>query len=75
MQGYNVLHPMGFDAFANLSGFDDYFGKTEYNNDDDYDGIWGIWDEPFLQYFAKQMNTFKQPFYTTLFTVSSHFMI
>jgi len=63
---------MGFDAFANLSGFDDYFGKTEYNNNDDYDGIWGIWDEPFLQYFAKQMNTFKQPFYTTLFTVSSH---
>lgn len=63
---------MGFDAFANLAGFDNYFGKTEYNNDADYDGIWGIWDEPFLQYFARQMNTFKQPFYATLFTVSSH---
>ncbi|MBS1682792.1 MAG: LTA synthase family protein [Bacteroidetes bacterium] len=63
---------MGFDAFANLSGFDNYFGKTEYNNDDDFDGIWGIWDEPFLQFFAYKMNTFKQPFYTTLFTVSSH---
>jgi len=63
---------MGFDAFANLSGFDNYFGKAEYNNDNDFDGIWGIWDEPFLQYFANQMNTFKQPFYTTLFTVSSH---
>lgn len=63
---------MGFDAFANLAGFDNYFGKTEYNNDADYDGIWGIWDEPFLQYFAKEMSTFKQPFYTTLFTVSSH---
>ena len=63
---------MGFDAFANLSGFDDYFGKAEYNNDADFDGIWGIWDEPFLQYFASEMNTFKQPFYTTLFTVSSH---
>jgi phosphoglycerol transferase MdoB-like AlkP superfamily enzyme len=63
---------MGFDAFANLAGFDNYFGKTEYNNDADFDGIWGIWDEPFLQYFARQMDTFKQPFYTTLFTVSSH---
>lgn len=63
---------MGFDAFANLSGFDHYFGKSEYNNDADFDGIWGIWDEPFLQFFAKQMNTFKQPFYTTMFTVSSH---
>lgn len=63
---------MGFDAFANLSGFDNYFGKTEYNNDNDFDGYWGIWDEPFLQFFGKKMNSFKQPFFTALFTVSSH---
>lgn len=63
---------MGFDAFANLCGFEDYYGKDEYNNDADYDGIWGIWDEKFLQYYAQKMNTFKEPFYTTLFTVSSH---
>ncbi len=63
---------MGFNAFANLCGFDDYFGKDEYNNNDDYDHIWGIWDDKFLQYFANKMNTFKEPFYTTLFTVSSH---
>lgn len=63
---------MGFQAFANLCGFDDYFGKTEYGNDDDYDGIWGIWDEKFLQFYANKMNTFKQPFYTNFFSVSSH---
>jgi phosphoglycerol transferase MdoB-like AlkP superfamily enzyme len=63
---------MGFNSFANLAGFDDYFGKDEYNNDDDYDDIWGIWDDKFLQFFAQKLNTFKQPFYTTLFTVSSH---
>ena len=63
---------MGFQAFANLCGFDDYFGKTEYDNDEDYDGIWGIWDEQFMQFYANKMNTFKQPFYTTLFSVSSH---
>jgi phosphoglycerol transferase MdoB-like AlkP superfamily enzyme len=67
---------MGFDAFANLSGFDDYFGKDEYENEnsnsDDFDGIWGIWDEKFLQYYARKMGSFKQPFYTTVFTVSSH---
>lgn len=63
---------MGLQAFANLSGFDDYYGMTEYGNDDDFDGIWGIWDEKFLQFFASKLNTFKQPFYTTLFTVTSH---
>lgn len=63
---------MGLQAFANLSGFDDYYGMSEYGNDDDFDGIWGIWDEKFLQYFATKLNTFKQPFYSTLFTVTSH---
>lgn len=63
---------MGFDAFAKQAGYEDYFGKDEYNNDADFDNIWGIWDEPFLQYFAKTMNSFQQPFLTSVFTLSSH---
>ena len=63
---------MGFLALSRELGFDHYYGKDEYNNDTDYDGIWGIWDEPFLQYFAQKINTFKPPFFTSLFTVSSH---
>ena len=63
---------MGFQAFVNLIGVEKYYGKKEYDNDADYDGIWGIWDEEFLQYWAKSMNTFRQPFMSTLFTVSSH---
>lgn len=63
---------MGFEAFSRLSGFQEYYGKTEYNNDADFDGIWGIWDEPFMQYFAHRMNAFQQPFFTAMFSVSSH---
>ncbi|MBB3697462.1 sulfatase-like hydrolase/transferase [Flammeovirga yaeyamensis] len=63
---------MGFEAFMNVAGYDDYYGMTEYNNDDDFDGTWGIWDEPFLQYYAETMNTFKEPFLSSLFTLSSH---
>ncbi|MBL7851497.1 MAG: sulfatase-like hydrolase/transferase [Cyclobacteriaceae bacterium] len=63
---------MGFQAFANTCGFDDYFGKDEYGNDADYDGIWGIWDHKFLEYYADKMATFKEPFYTNFFSVSSH---
>ncbi|MDO4225029.1 MAG: LTA synthase family protein [Bergeyella zoohelcum] len=62
---------MGFQGFAGILGFDHYFGKTEYNNDADFDGIWAIWDEPFLQYFAKN-NGKKQPFFSVVFTASSH---
>lgn len=63
---------MSFDSFAKIAGFDDYFGKNEYNNDKDFDGKWGIWDEKYFQYFAKKMGTMKSPFFTTIFSLSSH---
>ena len=63
---------MGFLGFGNILGFKHYYGKTEYNNDADFDGIWGIWDEPFFQYFAKTLNQKKSPFMATMFSVSSH---
>ncbi len=63
---------MGFKALMNLIGVDHYFGKDEYGNDKDFDGTWGIWDEPFLQFSADKINTLKQPFISTLFSVSSH---
>ncbi len=64
---------MNFDGFAAYAGFDDYYGRFEYNNDDDYDSYWGIYDEPFLQYFAQKLNSFEQPFFAFDFTLSSHY--
>ena len=63
---------MGFDAFTKIAGFHKYVGKNEYGNDDGFDGIWGIWDEPFFQFFADEMNKMKEPFLSTIFSVSSH---
>jgi phosphoglycerol transferase MdoB-like AlkP superfamily enzyme len=66
---------MGFQAFAQKTGFKHYFGRTEYEaakGTDDFDGTWSIWDEPFLQYYAEEMGKMKQPFMTAVFTASSH---
>jgi phosphoglycerol transferase MdoB-like AlkP superfamily enzyme len=63
---------MGFDAYTRSAGFEHYYGRTEYANEEDYDGQWGIWDEPFLQYFAKSLNKTKEPFLSAVFTLSSH---
>ncbi|MBK6983907.1 MAG: LTA synthase family protein [Bacteroidetes bacterium] len=63
---------MNFDSYANLSGFVNYYGRTEYNNESDFDNNWGIWDEPFLQYTAKTVNTYSSPFLAAIFTLSSH---
>ncbi len=63
---------MGFDAYSRLVGFDHYYGRSEYNNERDYDGKWGIRDEEFFQYAAKTINGFKQPFAAAFFSLSSH---
>jgi phosphoglycerol transferase MdoB-like AlkP superfamily enzyme len=66
---------MGFEAFARKTGFQKYFGRTEYeaaHGTDDYDGTWAIWDEPFLQYYANEMSKMHEPFMTAVFTASSH---
>ncbi len=63
---------MGFDAFAKMSGFEHYYGKNEYGNDADFDGMWSIWDEPFLQFMANVLNQKKEPFLGAVFTASSH---
>ena len=63
---------MGFDKFCKKGGFRYYYGMTEYNNKADYDGNWGIWDEPYFQYFGKCLDTLPQPFYAAIFSISSH---
>jgi hypothetical protein len=63
---------MGFQAFMNLAGVENYYGMTEYDNEEHFDGLWGIWDEQFLSFHAKTLNTFPQPFLSCFFSVSSH---
>jgi phosphoglycerol transferase MdoB-like AlkP superfamily enzyme len=63
---------INLNSFAELAGYDQYYGRTEYNNDNDYDGQWGIWDEPFLKKTVTEITALKQPFFTSIFTLSSH---
>jgi phosphoglycerol transferase MdoB-like AlkP superfamily enzyme len=62
---------MGFQAYAKSAGFDDYFGLNEYGNTD-LDGMWAVWDEEFLQFYALKMGELQQPFVTSVFTATSH---
>ncbi len=63
---------MNFDSFAKLEGYDQFIDKSVYNNPKDYDGHWGIWDIPFFEYTAKELSKFKQPFFATIFSLTSH---
>ncbi|MBR1770328.1 MAG: sulfatase-like hydrolase/transferase [Bacteroidales bacterium] len=68
--GYNGT--MNFNVFTNHVGYENYFGKDEYNDNKDYDGNWGIFDEPFLQYMGRKISETKEPFFANVFTLSSH---
>ncbi|MEA1896886.1 MAG: sulfatase-like hydrolase/transferase [Bacteroidota bacterium] len=63
---------MGFDAFMKVAGYDKYYGMNEYGSSKDYDGIWGVWDEEFFQFFAKELDGLEEPFHATVFSISSH---
>lgn len=81
-QGYNTSFyhggsngTMGFNGFTKIIGVDKYYGMNEYPlklKEKDYDGLWGIFDEPYLQYFAQELNTKQEPFFSSVFTLSSH---
>ena len=69
---------MGFDATCRRLGFDHYLGMDQYNAwapaNNDYDGVWGIFDEPFLQFVCSHISHHypHSPFFAEVFTVTSH---
>ncbi|MNK00451.1 Lipoteichoic acid synthase 2 [compost metagenome] len=63
---------MRFNSFASQLGYQEYMGRFEYNNDKHFDKTWGILDEYFNPWTAKQLTKMKAPFMANLFTLSSH---
>ncbi|HMT30445.1 MAG TPA: LTA synthase family protein [Bacteroidia bacterium] len=62
---------MNFDNFTLLTGFDKYYGRKEYPQND-YDGHWGVFDENFYYFFSDKCSGMKQPFVCSFFSLSSH---
>lgn len=69
---------LGIQGFARQAGFENYYGLNEYLADKgeegkkDYDGTWGIFDGPFLNYFCENINRMPQPFVAGVFTITNH---
>lgn len=61
-----------FDQFANVAGFQSYYGKDQYQGPEAFDGTWGIFDEEFMQFASSTMTSYDKPFFATIFTISSH---
>ncbi|MGL5912689.1 MAG: LTA synthase family protein [Bacteroidales bacterium] len=68
----STANAMGFWGFSKSVGVDKFYGRDEYGNDEHFDGLWGLWDEEFLQFMAQQLKYEKEPFLSTVFTLTSH---
>jgi hypothetical protein len=66
---------MGFAAFASLAGVKNIYMQEEYaekHGMGEFDGSWGIWDEPMLQFMGETLTGMSEPFFANVFTLSSH---
>lgn len=63
---------MHFDSFMKSAGVENYFGEKEFPDARQNDGTWGIFDEPFFQFYARKLSEFPKPFFSGFFSLSSH---
>lgn len=66
---------MGFGAYARMTGIDRLYSMEDYAarySMADFDGKWGIWDEPFMKFMGEELTELQQPFFATIFTLTSH---
>lgn len=81
-EGYRTLFfcgsdrgSMGFDAYARAAGITETFSREDYEKEHGrggFDGYWGIWDEEFMQYMGEVLGRTQQPFFASMFTLTSH---
>jgi phosphoglycerol transferase MdoB-like AlkP superfamily enzyme len=70
-----VKGTMYFDAMAAMAGIESFYPLEAYPDSlraREFDGNWGIFDEPSMQWAAAQIGTFQEPFFSLIFTISTH---
>lgn len=70
-----VKGTMYFDAIASLAGIEDFYPLERFPEDvqrEAFDGHWGLFDEEALQFAVRHVGTFREPWFATMFTISTH---
>lgn len=72
MHGGNK-NSMNFESFSSQAEYDEFYDRDDYPfPDEHYDGIWGISDHYMLKQCVEEYNQYEKPFFSTIFTLSSH---
>lgn len=64
---------MNFESFSRNAGYDVFYDRDDYPEPEaHYDGTWGISDHYFLNHCAESFEKERTPFFSSIFTLSSH---
>lgn len=68
---------MGFEAIASQVGVQKFFTREDYEksnpvNKNTVEPLWGVFDMPFYQYMADELTHMPEPFFATVFNLTSH---
>ncbi|MDR1528185.1 MAG: LTA synthase family protein [Puniceicoccales bacterium] len=77
--GYKTLFFYGgkrnacnFGGIVGKAQFDKYYCQHDYDGPSSDISGWGVYDEEFFRFVARQMDKIKEPFFSVLFSLSSH---
>lgn len=62
----------GFAKACKIAGIDHYHAADEMNGNNTYDGYWGVYDHLFFDHASTIIKKIPQPFFATIFNVSTH---
>lgn len=65
---------MYFDALAGVAGIEDFYPLERFPKEAraQFDGHWGIFDEAALQFAVQRVGEFQEPWFSVMFTISTH---
>ncbi|WP_407525163.1 LTA synthase family protein [Lacibacter sp. MH-610] len=63
----------GLEKLTRRFGVDHYISEEAYGNKAEHNGYWGINDSAFFRFTVEQVAKQPQPFFTTVFNISTHY--
>lgn len=60
------------EQIAMTMGVERTVNRETYGNEEDFDGMWGIFDSKMAQYMVRDLNSQPQPFNAIWFTLTTH---
>ncbi len=67
-----VSNSFGFNECTSIFGMENFYSQSDFPNYKEHLSPWGVFDEPYFEFVQKTLDAKPEPFFATVFNVSSH---